>query len=384
MPLPIERVTRRAALGRTLAQALAATTEVPASDVSALDGFAFAGEHSPPTTLPIALTVSAGDPPGVELASGSAARIWTGAPVPTGADRVVGVEETEEAGDDRVRILRTVAAGNAIRRRAEILAVGAPLLDAGAELGPAALALLASQGIDGVAVRRAPRVAVLTTGDEVVDAGRTPAPGQLRDSHTDYLLAAGRRLGFELVSLGIAADDADELRRRIGGALETSDVVLVCGGVSMGGRDLTERALEALGVAIEFDGVAVQPGKPLVFGHRGERLLFGLPGNPGSVMVAFRLFVRPALVRLAGGRASFWDDARPLRLASPLAAGKPRDRFVPARSERDPGGLERVRPLDVRGSHDLATFGRADRLLRVHAGAPPRAAGEEVEAIDWE
>jgi molybdopterin molybdotransferase len=262
---------------------------------------------------------------------------------------------------------------------------GQLLLARGERLGPAALALLASQGIAEVAVTRAPRVALLATGDEVVAPEREPAPGQLRDSHTDYLLAAGRRLGLDFTPLGIARDDVDELVATIGGALERHDVVLVCGGVSMGGRDHSEEAFARLGAATRFAGVAIQPGKPLVAARRGDRWLFGLPGNPASVMVAFRLFVRPALERLAGRAAAFWGDARTVVLAAPLAEGKGRDRFVPARTRgRGEGGSERVEPLGVRGSHDLATFGAADRLLRIPAGAPARAAGESVEAIDWE
>jgi molybdopterin molybdotransferase len=282
-----------------------------------------------------------------------------------------------------VRLLRPAPAGNAVRRRGEIVAAGAPLLPAGTPLGPAALALLASQGIGEVEIFAAPRVALVPTGDEVVPPEAAPGPGQLRDSHTDYLLAAGRRMGFEFTPLGIAPDDASALAARIGAALDAHDVVLVCGGVSLGGRDATEPALRALGVAIEFEGVAIQPGKPLVFGHRDGKLLFGLPGNPASVMVAFRLFVRPALERLRGRAARFWAEARAAALAAPLPAGKGRDRFVPARRVAGDGG-EAAQPLGVRGSHDLVTFGAADLLLRIRAGEPPRTAGETVEAIDWE
>jgi molybdopterin molybdotransferase len=383
LPLGPERVRRADALGRRLAAAVAATTEVPASDVSALDGYALAGEVVPGGSLPVAGTVAAGDAPGAALEPGTAARIWTGAPLPAGADRVVGVEHAEPA-DGRVRLSLAVPAGHAVRRRGEILGVGSPLLEPGDRLGASALGLLASQGIGTVDVVRAPRVAVLTTGDEVVAADRRPGPGQLRDSHTDFLLAALRRLGAEGRALGIAPDELAALRARIGGALESADVLLVCGGVSLGGRDLTAEACAANGVEVAFHGVAVQPGKPLLFGRRGEKLVFGLPGNPGSVMVAFRLFVRPALARLAGGPDAFWDDAREAILAGPLAAGKARDRFVPARLEGVRDGIERIRPLAVRGSHDLATFGRADRLLRIRADDAARQPGERVEAVDWE
>jgi molybdopterin molybdotransferase len=382
--LATESIPRRAALGRTLAEALSATTEVPSFDVSAMDGFAYRGEESVGALLPISVTIAAGDTPGARLASRTAARIWTGAPVPLGADRVVPVEQTEEPTPEEVRLVEPVVAAAHIRRRAEILAVGAPLLDAGAVIGPAALSLFAGQGIERLAVTRAPRVALLATGDEVVPPGQTPQPGQLRDSHTDYLLAAGLRLGLEFTPLGIAPDDADALVALIGPALESHDVVLICGGVSMGGRDLTEPALEALGATVAFDAVAVQPGKPLLFAHRDDRLIFGLPGNPGSVMVSFRLFVRPALERLLGRETGFWAESRRWTLSSPLPAGKKRDRFVPARAERPAGGELVVRPLGVRGSHDQETYASADLLLRIPAGAPAREAGESVEAIDWE
>jgi molybdopterin molybdotransferase len=376
--------SRREALGAVLARPVAATCDQPASDVSALDGYAYAGDLPAGSALPVAGVVAAGDPPGARLEPGSALQIWTGAPIPQGADRVVGVEETErEAGTGRVLLSRPAAAGNAIRARAEIAAAGSPILAAGSRLGPAALSLLASHGVDEVEIVRPPRVAVITTGDEVVPPGREPPPGRLRDSHTDYLLAAGRRLGIELTALGIAPDDPAEIERRVAHGLEQCDVTLVCGGVSMGERDHTERALAALGVTVEFDAVAIQPGKPLVFGARGDRLLFGLPGNPASVMVAFRLFVTPALERLSGKDAAFWSDARALPLAARVGGGRGKDRFVPARREVTARGVA-ARPLGVRGSHDLVTFGAADLLVRVRADEPERAAGESIQAIPWE
>jgi len=385
-PLAPVSLPRRAALGAVVAENLVVRAAIPPCDVSAMDGFALAGDVAAGTELPVAGTVAAGDRPGTRLPAGAALRIWTGAPIPVGADRVVPVEQTTGSVDGaRIRLLEAPAPGSHVRREGEVARVGAPLLAAGERLGPAALALLAGQGVGEVRVTRPPRVAVLATGDEVVAPEREPAPGQLRDSHTDYLLAAGRRLGLDFVSLGIARDDADELAATLAGALAAHDVVLVCGGVSMGGRDFTASALERLAATVLVDGVAVQPGKPLVYARAGERHLFGLPGNPASVMVSFRLFVRPALVRLGGGDAGFWSDARSVRLAAPVAAGKRRDRFVPARlAGRDAAGCELVRPLGVRGSHDLATFGVADRLLRVPPDAPACAEGETVEAIDWE
>jgi molybdenum cofactor synthesis domain-containing protein len=382
-PTP-QRLPRRDALGRRLCRPVIATTEVPANDVSALDGYAFAGELPLGTTLPVTGTIAAGDPPGASVAPGSALKIWTGAPFPAGADRVVAVEDTESLRDGSVRLLRVPAAGNARRRAGEVVRSGDLLLAAGDPLGPAALALLASQGLAEVTVAAPPRVAILPTGDEVVSADRVPAPGQLRDSHSDFLLGALRELALAPTALPIARDDEDELTRRVASALEEHDVVLVCGGVSRGERDFTEIAFERVGARCEVEAVAIQPGKPFVFAHRGGRLLFGLPGNPASVMVAFRLFVDPALRRLEGDAAAeFWSDARAVELTTALPAGRQRDRFVPARRIDRRGGRERVAMLDVRGSHDLATFARADRLLRIRAGEPARAPGELVEAIVW-
>jgi len=363
-----------------LARRLAATCDLPPVDVSALDGFALVGDLAPGAELPVTGTIAAGDPPGAVLREGGALRIMTGAPVPAGADRVIAVEATETRGQT-VRLPQGAPApGNAIRRRGEVLAAGATLLDAGARLGPAALSLLASQGIDRVEIHRAPRVAVLATGDEVVPPDAEPPPGGLRDSHTDLLLAAGRRLGLRFESLGIAPDDPAELESRVRAGL-AADVLLTCGGVSAGEFDHAEAVFARLGATLLFDAVAIRPGKPLVAARRGETLIFGLPGNPASVLATFRLFVVPALDRLRGGGAAFWSDAFEVELDGALPAGKGgRDRFVPGRLENG-RPTPRARPVDEAGSHDLAAWARADLLLRIRAGDAARGAGQRVEAI---
>ncbi len=397
-PLPTESVARRAAAGRVLARPLAARVDVPAADVSAMDGYAVGGEVAPGETRPVAATIAAGDAPGFALPAGAAARIMTGAPVPAGADRVVPVELTADpeaerglaagilAGRSRdsVTFRAGVAAEENLRRRGEILRQGAPLLPSGAALSPGALALLATHGYGELPVHRAPRVAILATGDEVVPADREPGSGQLRDSHTDFLLAAGATLGLPFESLGIAPDREDELTALVDRGL-AADVFLLCGGVSMGEHDLAEGVLARLGCRLLFDAVAIQPGKPLVFGVHVPRsgaaagLVFGLPGNPASVMVAFWLFVRPALRRLLGFADGFWRGGLAASLTTRLPAGPPsRDRFMPA--QVDPGSpLPTVTPFPPHGSHDLAAFGRGNALLRLRAGAPARAAGDECE-----
>jgi molybdopterin molybdotransferase len=378
-PLASERCPRAAALGRVLAAPVRATAALPAVDVSALDGFALAGSVAAGARLPVAGTIAAGAAPAAELTPGRALEIWTGAPLPAGADRVVAVEQVERLADGGIRVLTPPEAGNAIRRAGEVTRPGDELLAAGAVLGPAALSLAASQGLAALEVHGAPRFAFLVTGDEITPAERTPAPGQLRDSHSDFLAAAARGLGLEAQALGRCDDHPERLAERLAPALEGAHVVATCGGVSRGGADHVPAVLERLGCRIEFHGVAVQPGKPLLFARRGATLVFGLPGNPASVMVAFRLFLRPALERLLGREAAFWDDARTWTLAGPLLAGAGRDRFLPARAE--PAG--RARPLAARGSHDLAVFGRATLLARVRPGDAARSAGDPVEAIDF-
>lgn len=389
-PLPAERLSRREAAGRVLAQALAATVDVPASDVSAMDGFALAGPVEPGESRPVTGTVAAGDPPGSELAPGAAARIMTGAPVPAGADRVLPVEETTvETGDGEARVTLQAdpGPGRHIRRRGEVLEAGDPLLPAGSLLTPGALSLVATHGHGTVGVHRAPRVKIQPTGDEVVPPEVVPGPGQLRDSHTDFLLAAGRSLGLAFEPLPVAPDDPDRLARAIEAGVD-GDVLLLCGGVSKGEFDFAEDVLADLGYRLLFDAVAVQPGKPLVAAvseEPGRALVFGLPGNPASVMVCFWLFVRPALRRLLGYPDDYWHGALAATLAGPTPGAKARDRFLPASLAFVDGEIHAT-PHLTKGSHDVAAYGSGTALLRVPARAGPGEAGEPCEVlplVDW-
>lgn len=384
-PLPAEEVPRRQALGRVLARPLAAAADLPPADVSAMDGYAVAAPLAPGDRREVAGVVAAGEAPGRELPAGRVLRVMTGAPVPLGADRVVPFEQTAEAGGVAT-FLAVPPPGAHVRRRGEVSRAGAPLLAAGTVLGPEALALAASQGFAALPVRRAPRVAVLTTGDEVVPPEAEPPPGHLRDSHTDYLLAAGRLLGLAFTPLGIARDDRADLAERVAAGLADHDVLLVGGGVSAGDFDFVEEVLAGAGLEPLFDAVAIQPGKPLVAAVRPEaagaprRLVFGLPGNPVSVIVTFRLVVRPALLRLLGRAADPRTGFLPARLAAPAPATTRRERFLPCEIEATPEGL-RATPLDPEGSHDLATQARAPALLHLAAGAPARSAGDPCRVL---
>jgi molybdopterin molybdotransferase len=377
-PLPAQSTPRRSAGGRVLAEALLASIDVPGGDVSAMDGYALAGAAAAGTTLPVVGTIAAGAAPGARLVSGSALRIMTGAPIPEGADRVVPVEDTDR-GMERVTVRASPEAGAHVRRRGEVVEKGAPLLPAGTLLTPGALALIATHGYGELPVVRAPRVAILTTGDEVVSPDSTPLPGQLRDSHTDFLLAACAAIGAEPCALGIAPDRAEVLREKLALGLRY-DVLIVSGGVSMGEFDLVEPVLAELGATPLFDAVAIQPGKPMVAAVHPGGLLFALPGNPASAMVCFWLLVRPALRRLLGCDDAFWREALEGRLTAPLPGTRDRDRILPARVRFDQGHLL-VEPLVPVGSHDLAAYARGTALVRAPAGSPARAAGEPCSIL---
>jgi molybdopterin molybdotransferase len=379
--LPAESVSRRDAVGRVLAESLFATVDVPAVDVSAMDGFAIGRDCFPGQISPIQGTIAAGARPGAELAPDSAYRIMTGAPIPGGADRVVPVELTRPAATNSVEIVQTETAGSHIRRQGEVLQRGMALLASGTPLTPGALALLATHGHQMLSVHRRPRVAILATGDEVVAPEMQPEPGQLRDSHTDFLLAAGQGLGLTFESLGIAPDRQDIMRSKIGQGIGF-DVLLVGGGVSMGEFDFVEEILTDLGCEVLFEAVAVQPGKPLVAARHKRGLVFGLPGNPASVMVGFWLFVRPTLRCLQGITDGFWYGALTGELASPLPGAKGRDRFLPALVRATSGTLL-VEPRLARGSHDVDAFAHGSALVRIPAGAEPAEPGETCEILPF-
>ena len=377
-PLPAESTPRTAASGRILASDLAATADMPPADVSAMDGYVCAGDVAAGTSLPVVATVAAGSPLDLRLEPGQAAKIMTGAVVPAGGDRVIPVEATD-GGDESVVFHAAPEAGAHIRRGGEVVRAGAPLLSAGTLLTPGAVSLLASHGYASVPAIATPRVAVMTTGDELVPPERQPGAGQLRDSNTAFLLAAGGVSGLDFTSLGIASDDPGDLRRRIAEGLR-SDVLLLCGGVSMGEFDLVEDVLAELGCRQLFDRVAIQPGKPVVAAVHDRGWVFGLPGNPASVMVTYWLFARPLIDRLRGLPGGFWHGALEATLDAPLPPGKSLDRFLPAEVTFADGAV-RARPFPPQGSHDVVSYGCGTALVRIRPGAEPATAGESCEIL---
>ncbi len=376
--LPAQPTPRLEAAGRALAADLAATVDMPQADVSAMDGYVCRGDVSAGEPLPVVATAAAGKPLDLVLQPGTAAKIMTGAVVPQGGDRVIPIEATD-GGRETVVFNIAPQAGAHIRRGGEVVRSGAPLLPAGSHLTPGAISLLASHGYVEVPTHRIPTVAVMTTGDEVVPPETEPGPGQLRDSNTSFLLAAGQVSGLEFRSLGTAPDSTEALRQRIPIGLE-SDVLLLCGGVSMGDYDLVEDILDELGCEQLFDRVAIQPGKPLVAARHAGGWVFGLPGNPASVMVTYWLFVKPVLERLQGLPGSFWHGALEGTLTQPLPPSKGKNRFLPGAVTATDGGLQ-VRPFPPEGSHDVVSYGRGTALVRIRPGDGPKAIGDRCEVL---
>ncbi len=295
--LSTETIALQGGHGRILAADVFAGRNLPGFDNSAMDGYA-ARAAELPATLPVAFAVAAGDGLRAEaMPARHAARIFTGAPLPPGADTVVIQEDVSHEGEQVT--LPAAAVGDNVRRAGEDIAIGELALRAGTRLGGAELGLLAALGFAQIAVVRAPRVALIATGDELVDVSTVPGPGQLVDSSAHALAAMIADAGARATYIGIARDDPMTMAALIASAFD-HDVVITTGGVSVGDRDHVRAALTSAGVQLELWKVAMKPGKPFSFGMSGVVPVFGLPGNPVSTFTAFELFVRPALLALQG------------------------------------------------------------------------------------
>lgn len=309
-----ERVELPAADGRVLSETVAAPRDIPPWDNSSMDGYALrsaetaSASRQAPARLRIAGEVPAGRLAERPLGAGEAYRILTGAPLPNGADAVIPQEEvTVEAG--QLLVPRSVARGENVRPRGEDVRQGEVVLEAGIVLRPPAIGLLAALGRALVEVHQRPTVAILATGDELVDIHEVPGPGKIINSNTYALAAQVREAGGVPLALGIARDSLEEIEARLGWGLR-ADVIVTSAGVSVGDRDFVKEALGKLGAELRFWQVSMRPGKPLTFGRLGGRPFFGLPGNPVSSMVTFELFVRPALLKMGGHRRLFRPRVR--------------------------------------------------------------------------
>ncbi len=385
-PLPAESIPLSvSALGRVLAEEVSADLDMPPLDRSVMDGYAVrrADCQEVGVSLLVVEEITAGRIPTKPIGAGQASRIMTGAPIPEGADAVVVVEKTRADGTDRVEILDTPKPEQHILRRGKEMRVGDILLSPGCVLRPQEIGILATAGKTNVRLIQLPRVAILATGDELIEASETPGPGQIRNSNAPMLEAQALRSGGLPRRLGIGRDDMDSLLSLIEEGLETSHVLILSGGVSAGTRDLVPQALAAAGVTAHFHKIRFKPGKPLLFGtadRAGERrLVFGLPGNPISSFVCFEVFLRPALRRLAG-HADLDLPEVSATLAREANFQNDRPTYHPARLRKSPTGWD-VEPIEWVGSSDLRAFLKADALLRLPPGEVRYPAGHRVDVL---
>jgi molybdopterin molybdotransferase len=381
----IELVDLLRAHQRVLAEEVRADCDFPPFHRAARDGYAVraADLAAVPAQLRVIGEVRAGSSLERSIGRGEAAEIMTGAPVPEGADAVVMVEYTQRQ-DDTVEIQRVIAAGENVVPRGSEARCGQVLLSPGTRMGYAQMAAAAAAGKTGVRVYRRPRVAILSTGDEVVDVAAQPGPNQIRNSNSYSLAAQVLAAGGEPVQLPIAPDDAGVLRRLIQQGLAT-DLLVLTGGVSIGKYDLVEQVLEQVGAEFFFTGALIQPGRPVVFGRAARepgaepRYFFGLPGNPVSTMVTFELFVRPVLDGLCGAVLSKLQFVQ-ARLKSDVRTKTGLTRFLPAllTGELEDTEVERVH---WQGSGDIAAAARANCYIVVPPDRERLAAGEMVNIL---
>lgn len=386
----IERIDLALAAGRILAAPLLADDDQPPFPRSTRDGYACrAAEVSDHIALPIAGSTHAGETPAGPLPPGAAWEIMTGAPVPEGADCVVMLEHVERSGKSiTLHSSRTIDRGDNIVAKGAQGRRGDEQLAPGVLLGPAQIALAASCGYAMLDVFARPRVAILTTGDELVPIDATPGPGKIRNSNAPMLAALVARAGGEPIVLPTAADTAEALDVSLAQAVQ-ADMFLISGGVSAGTHDLVEPALARLGAQFHFTGVKIQPGKPLVFGEiarSGEsaKVFFGLPGNPISSAATFLLFATPMLAAFAGSR-----EAHPRFVLAQLSGdtdrkGKPGlTRFLPARCtfSRSVNELAEVATVPWHGSGDLSAFAQSNCFLVIPEDAASLTAGTTARIL---
>jgi len=377
-PLPREEAPVDSAVGRALVEPVLAARTVPPWDNSAMDGYAVRSEDAaaPGAKLTVVETIAAGQTPQRRIGPGECARIMTGAPLPEGADAVVMQEKARRSGD-AVELLEAARPRQHVRDRGEDARAGEPLLPAGTPLGIPEAGLLWAQGLTRAPVPRRPKVAVLSTGDELAPFDQAE-PGKLVDTNGPSLSLAARRLGAVVTPLGIARDVREDVLERLRPALGF-DVVITSAGVSVGERDVVKDALLELGVEMGFWRVAVKPGKPLAVGRKARTLFFGLPGNPTSSLVSFELFVRPALRRLMGHQ-DVEPTRVPGRLEVPLSKGPGLTHYVRATAAFE-GGELRARPLATQTSGALQSAASATHLIELPAEGTRFSAGDPVALL---
>ena len=373
---PRETVRLDEALGRVLASTITADRDYPPFNRSARDGFAVRASDvaNPPARMKVIGQTRAGEPSRFQIQPGETVEIMTGAPGPEGADTVVMWEHSTRDGD-HVTLEKSLPSGKNLIYRGSEAKQGSVVLEPGVPLDYPEIALLASTGNESVEVYRKPSVAILSTGDEVVELDVAPEPFQIRNSNAYSLAMQVRRQGGEPRILPIAPDKLDRTRELVEEGLK-ADLLLLSGGVSMGKYDFVEQVLSELGAELFFTEVKIQPGKPLVFGRAGSTPVFGLPGNPISTMVTFEVFARIALHRLAGRKASPLPFLE-ARLGSDFQHKAVLTRFLPSVLQGDYGEAT-VNPVKWQGSGDLAALARANCFLVATPDRESWKAGESI------
>jgi molybdopterin molybdotransferase len=382
-PLPGVKTDISLCRGRVLAEDISAPENIPPFSNTAVDGYAVqaastrSASPSRPRFLRVVGELAAGRVSRRKVGPGQALRIMTGAPIPAGADAVVMVEDTDD-GDEVAAIYRSVRKGENVRRAGESARKGSPVLRRGKVLRPAEIGMLAALGYGRVKIVSPPRVAILSTGNELVEIGKKLGPGRIRDCNRWSLAAAVEAAGGVPVILGRAGDRMEELKSKLRASLDCN-AVITSGGVSMGRYDLVGRALEEMGGEVLIRKVRVKPGKPLSFGVIEGKPFFGLPGNPVSVLVSFLQFVRPALLKMQG-RKKLKKPVVEAVLSTDLNETTDRVHLVRAVLTRK-NGLNYASPTGPQGSGILRSLVLANALLIIPAGQEPLSRGEKVRAL---
>lgn len=387
-PLAAEAVPLSNALGRYLAEDIVADSDLPPFNRAQMDGYALRAaeiqEATPdaPLRLRIVGESAAGRGWHNEMGSGEAVRIMTGAPVPSGADSVQQVELTREVdGSGIVEILQAAETGRSIVSRGSEIKAGETVLRAGEQINAAMTAVLASFGYSNLKVGTRPRIAVLATGSELVEANKKPDQDQIRDSNTYSLGAYATLAGGIVERLPLAGDDIEVLKEQIERASNSSNIIVASGGVSMGVYDFTKTALKELKAKIFFERVALRPGKPTVFARLPNgTFVFGLPGNPVSVSVTFNLFARTALLAMQGAREPALEEQFAM-LERSVKGSTDRESYLPALLKTDQAGHFVAEPLKWGGSSDFVAFARATALIKVPTGLKTLESGETVRVV---
>lgn len=378
-PLPAAGVTLEQALGRVLAKPLKAIRNQPPFDASAMDGYAViaADVANPPATLRLIGLSAAGHGLKGRLKRGDCVRIFTGAPVPKGADAVV-IQENTEASGKAVTVLQPVKPDQNIRFAGLDFRKGDALLPAGLTLGARDIGLAAAANAPKLAVRRCPVVALIATGDELVLPGGKPRADQIVSSNSHALAAMAQHLGATVVNLGIVPDNLKATERAIRKAAK-ADILITTGGASVGDHDYVQEALKNSGVAIDFWKIAMRPGKPFMYGRRKGQHVLGLPGNPVSALVCARLFLKPLIEALLGLPTG--DDLVEARLGASMKANDSRQDYVRATLVEAPDGSRTVTPFAKQDSSMQRTFREAQALIVRPPQAKVAGQGDVVQIL---